>query len=103
MPDAADPGVGSRPQGFEGDSIEAAVVGVWCEVLGIASVLPDDAFLAVGGDSLGIMRVLSRLNQRFGTALSPETVFDLATPREQAMAIRRLLAPGATAPPSGRG
>jgi amino acid adenylation domain-containing protein len=49
---------------------ERAVAEVVCDVLGIARVGREDAFLSLGGDSLRAGQVASRLGKRFGKQVS---------------------------------
>lgn len=50
--------------------VEQAIAGIWRELLGHDRFNADEAFLAVGGDSLLAMRVLTRLRQQFGAEIA---------------------------------
>ncbi|MGG1552801.1 non-ribosomal peptide synthetase [Paenibacillus ferrarius] len=43
--------------------IEGAIASVWSDILGIARISRSESFFEIGGDSLGVMKVLSRLKQ----------------------------------------
>ena len=55
------------------------IIEIWREILNVRSVRIRDDFFALGGNSLLAMRMLYRLEQAFGTALLPSTLFQLAT------------------------
>ncbi|MEQ5836822.1 amino acid adenylation domain-containing protein [Marinobacter sp. NFXS9] len=52
------------------------VVAAWKEVLKQHSLAPEDHFFALGGDSVGLMQVVSRLNQTLGIDLDPGALFE---------------------------
>jgi acyl transferase domain-containing protein len=54
--------------------LEATIAGVWQEVLGIEQVGVDEDFMALGGDSLIALRVLSRLRPIFGVSIPPQSL-----------------------------
>ncbi|GAA4887644.1 non-ribosomal peptide synthetase [Actinomycetospora straminea] len=60
--------------------VEAALCAVVAEVLGVASVDPDDDFFALGGHSLLATRVVARAGDRLGGTLTVRDVFDAPTP-----------------------
>ena len=64
----------------EADPVAAIVAGVWQEVLGVPAIGREDDFFALGGDSLRLLRVTSRLRELFG----------LEVPLADAFAARRL-------------
>jgi acyl transferase domain-containing protein len=74
------------PAGAE-DEVEAAVMQVWQELLGV-SVRPQDNFFELGGHSLVGTQVLSRIRERFGVNLNLRTIFEAVTPAELAERIR---------------
>jgi len=57
-------------------STEKKLIDIWQGILSISSIKPNDHFLALGGDSLGAMQMLNRIEMEFGVALSIVTVFD---------------------------
>lgn len=71
------------------DQLSQQIVDIWCEVLGIDRVGPRDSFFSLGGDSLSIVQVKSRLD---GIAPGTVTLGDLfaqATVTDLAELIRR--------------
>jgi acyl-CoA synthetase (AMP-forming)/AMP-acid ligase II/acyl carrier protein len=68
--------------------VELIVIDIWRQVLGLEVISVDDDFVALGGDSLRIMQVLSRINQQFGTSLSLTDLFDAMTVRDVAALIK---------------
>jgi acyl carrier protein len=54
---------------------------LWCDVLDLPSINPDDNFFDVGGDSLRAMRLMSQLRQRFEIALPLSALFETPTVR----------------------
>jgi amino acid adenylation domain-containing protein len=64
--------------------LEAAVAGVWQEILGLPSVDREDNFFDLGGTSLLATRLLSKLNQTFGRKLPASAVFEYTTVRSMA-------------------
>jgi acyl carrier protein len=83
--DDAEPHISSTRQ--ELAEIERGVVTVWSEVLDIDVVDSQDDFFDLGGDSVQMMQVVSRLRRRFGINLDLKIAFDGATPRGFAQAI----------------
>jgi amino acid adenylation domain-containing protein len=59
--------------------VEAAVAGIWSEVLGQPRVGVEDNFADLGGDSLQAARVLARVNAECGVELPFSTLFDAPT------------------------
>ncbi|WP_028934504.1 non-ribosomal peptide synthetase [Pseudonocardia spinosispora] len=93
---------GSEPSGggdrrAPRDATEAAVVAIWREVLDRPDVGPDDDFFALGGHSLLTMRMLDRLNGRFGLDVALSEVFGTPTPAATAFAVRRRIIDGTSA------
>ena len=58
---------------------EQALARIWGEVLGTSEVAVEDDFFALGGDSIGCIRVMSRARAAFGVELSPRVLFDRPT------------------------
>jgi hypothetical protein len=50
--------------------VEAAVAGMWCEVLGVDRVSVHDNFFALGGHSLLATRVVNKVEQLTGLEVS---------------------------------
>ncbi|MEV0395261.1 non-ribosomal peptide synthetase [Polymorphospora rubra] len=63
---------------------EVSVAALWSEVLGNGPSTVDDDFFAVGGDSLQLATVWSRLGTDFGADLSLNSMMYVTTVREQA-------------------
>ncbi|SEP81454.1 non-ribosomal peptide synthase domain TIGR01720/amino acid adenylation domain-containing protein [Pseudomonas sp. NFACC02] len=55
------------------------VVAAWAEVLGKQDLAAHDHFFARGGDSVGVVQVLSRLNNELGLTLEPAHLFEHPT------------------------
>jgi acyl carrier protein len=66
------------------------VLKVWREVLGIEDAGPDDDFFELGGDSLVATRLVARLREETGTAVSLLAVFDNPTPAELTLELEQL-------------
>ncbi|MGH7798827.1 MAG: phosphopantetheine-binding protein [Candidatus Binatia bacterium] len=56
--------------------IEEALALVWAEVLGIDKVSVDDDFFDLGGHSLAVTQVISRLQERFQAEFSVRSVLE---------------------------
>ncbi|MGW6598225.1 amino acid adenylation domain-containing protein [Streptomyces sp. NPDC055036] len=63
---------------------ETVVAAVWRDVLGIEEVGATDDFFQIGGDSLSMVRVISRLRTVLGVELPVRTLFHARTVRELA-------------------
>ncbi|WP_344343169.1 amino acid adenylation domain-containing protein, partial [Kitasatospora putterlickiae] len=66
---------GRRPR----SAPEVALCEVFAEVLGVERVGIDDDFFALGGHSLLVMRLMSRVRERLGAELSVRAVFESPT------------------------
>ena len=55
-----------------GDEVSA----IWSEVLGRQGVRPEDSFFALGGSSLAAARIVSRIQERLGVAVSLVDLFE---------------------------
>lgn len=66
--------IGRRP----GTAVEAALAGLWALALGRDTVGADGDFLALGGDSLSGVSLLTMVRDIFAVELSPLTLFDEA-------------------------
>jgi acyl carrier protein len=56
-----------------------ALAELWCEVLRVDSVAPDDNFFDLGGDSLKAIELVHRASRKFRVTLSPVSVFERPT------------------------
>ncbi|MEV5215334.1 amino acid adenylation domain-containing protein [Streptomyces albidoflavus] len=79
------------------EGTESVVAAVWREVLGVEEVGATDDFFQIGGDSLSMVRVLSRLRTVLGAELPVRTLFRARTVRELAAE------PALTGPAPGAG
>jgi amino acid adenylation domain-containing protein len=70
-----------------GNDIEAAIAEIWQDVLALERVGTSDNFFDLGGHSLLLVRVHSRLTQRFGPGLSLVDLYRLPTVGDLAAAI----------------
>ncbi|MGH9334017.1 MAG: FkbM family methyltransferase, partial [Vicinamibacteria bacterium] len=76
---------------------ERALAAVWCEVLGLDEVSPDDNFFEVGGDSILSIQVVSRA-RKAGWKISPKDIFRFQTVSELAAAAKPVQPMEAAAP-----
>ena len=62
-----------------GNPVEASLVRIWSEVLGVAQVAPEDNFFALGGHSLLATRLVTRIKRDLGLALPLRVLFERPT------------------------
>ena len=74
--------------------LERTIVRTWEEVLGVPGIGVLDRFLDLGGNSLKAMQIITRLQNALEQVLPLESLFNIATVKEQAAAIEQQL--GAT-------
>jgi nonribosomal peptide synthetase DhbF len=91
------PGQG-RPPGTEG---EKALCELFAEVLGVPSVGIDDSFFELGGDSLRVARLLSRIQAVLGTEIGVRAVFETPTVAALARHLGQTRLPEPTVPDAG--
>jgi amino acid adenylation domain-containing protein len=72
---ASDPAESARPR----SGLEENLMKIWNEVLGVGSIGIHDDFFGLGGNSLQINRVASRLKSQLGITLNMAELFDLST------------------------
>ncbi|MEV0728031.1 amino acid adenylation domain-containing protein [Polymorphospora sp. NPDC050346] len=77
---------------------ERLVARVWCEVLGVERVGPDDDFFALGGHSLLATQVVARLRRELGPDVRLRQVFELPRLSAFAAALPQPPAAGAADP-----
>ncbi|MFN6563899.1 MAG: non-ribosomal peptide synthase/polyketide synthase [Nostoc sp. ChiSLP01] len=59
--------------------VEAQLVQIWCEVLGLERIGVKDNFFELGGHSLLATQVVSRINSNLGFSLSVQKMFEFPT------------------------
>jgi aryl carrier-like protein len=76
--------------------VEAILAGIWQEVIGVAEVRREDNFFDLGGHSVLVTQMLTRLRRNLGIELTLRNVFESPTLGELARIIDRHLveAPG---------
>jgi FkbH-like protein len=78
--------------------LEVTLAAIFAEVLGIAEVGVRDGFFELGGQSVGVVRILSRVRDALGVELGPEVFFAGPTVERLAEAVtgrRAAVAPAA--------
>ncbi len=80
--------VAGPPPGGDADEVTAAMRSIWAEVLKVPDIGLDDDLFDVGGHSLSITMISSRVQQRFGVQVPLDTFFDHPTVREIAAIVR---------------
>ncbi|MBW8879185.1 MAG: amino acid adenylation domain-containing protein, partial [Acidobacteria bacterium] len=80
--------------------LERRLCEIWQEVLGVERVGIEDGFFDLGGHSLLVIRLVSKVNSQLGIRLSPRRIFEHSTVRALAGVIEGLAgeAPGAWEP-----
>ena len=68
--------------------IETGLIEIWKDMLDVETVLPDDNFLSLGGNSMMALRILAQVNARFGIKLPTQVLFECSTVRELTAAIQ---------------
>jgi acyl carrier protein len=69
--------------------IEQQVLNIWKEILGLDSISTQDGFMKLGGDSMKIMSLISRVYTEFGIELPLESIFNSVTVQELANFIEK--------------
>jgi iturin family lipopeptide synthetase A/iturin family lipopeptide synthetase C/tyrocidine synthetase-3 len=75
--------------------VEKRLSSIWQEVLELSDVSTDDNFFDLGGDSLGVMRMLARVRRDFHVDVSIRSLFEGPTIAELVLEVDRLKAQGA--------
>jgi len=68
--------------------LETSIADIWAQVLGVERVDVYDNFFTLGGDSIGSIRVVSRL-RKIGIVVTPKTLFENQTVADLASAAGR--------------
>ncbi|MEP3114223.1 SDR family NAD(P)-dependent oxidoreductase [Nisaea sp.] len=58
---------------------ETIMTSIWCAVLGLEKIGPNDDFFALNGDSLLGTQLMAQINRRFGSRLQIKTLFESPT------------------------
>ncbi|MCC7249192.1 MAG: amino acid adenylation domain-containing protein, partial [Lysobacter sp.] len=66
---------------------EAGLAAIWCEVLAIERAGRDDRFLDLGGNSLKVIQLATRIRARFGREMPVDALFKAPSLRAMAAAI----------------
>ncbi|GLH98152.1 non-ribosomal peptide synthetase [Phytohabitans aurantiacus] len=74
-----------------GDTLLAELTTIWEQVLRIDDIGPDEDLFDLGGHSLSITRISSRIQQRYGVHVPLDAFFDTPTVAEIATIVRRSL------------
>jgi acyl carrier protein len=89
--EAVVPGTAPVPDATAGSAPVAGVCALWAEVLGRPEVGPDDDLFALGGDSLAVVRIAARTEDRFGVPVPAALFFETPTPAAFGAALARLV------------
>ena len=68
------------------------VAGVWCEVLDVPAVGPDDDFFDLGGDSFKVVAVVGALRERLALDIPLAALLHEPTPAGFTAELRRIAA-----------
>lgn len=97
--------VAPRPAGGA-SALEASMLGLWAEMLGVSSVLASDNFFDLGGHSLLAAKLVAAITSRLGQRCTVLDLFEAPTPSELARVLcaqgdpSPALAPVAAPPPT---
>ncbi|WP_433532879.1 amino acid adenylation domain-containing protein [Micromonospora sp. CA-263727] len=70
-----------------GTGTERELARIWRELLELPAIAPDDDFFALGGDSILVLEVFARAQERFPATPRPTVIYQHRTLRELAAAI----------------
>ena len=82
-----EPDGGRAAEPLPTDALEARLLGLWREVLGVPGLGVHDNFFEAGGDSIRCLQLVSRMNQA-GLALGPQHLFQHQSVTELARVLR---------------
>lgn len=71
------------------DPLTAQLAAMWADVLGVAVVLPNDDFFALGGDSLQAARLVLRIRDVYRVPFPVRTLYEAGTLRACAAVVQR--------------
>ncbi|MCQ8129884.1 AMP-binding protein, partial [Methylomonas rivi] len=72
------------------NEFEQQIAAIWCEVLGIKAVMPQQSFFAVGGQSITAVQTIAKIRERLGVEVEPRLFFEVPSLREFAAAVAML-------------
>ncbi|MDO9103968.1 MAG: AMP-binding protein, partial [Methylovulum sp.] len=72
--------------------VERQVAAIWCEVLGINAVAPQQSFFALGGQSITAVQVISCLREQLGVTVEPRLFFEVPSLRDFSAVIEKAIA-----------
>jgi len=81
------------PLAAPGDEIEKELMEIWCEVLKLIEIGINDNLFDLGGDSLHMTMIASRVRQRMNVEVTFGNFFEDPTIKGLASAVRRLNQP----------
>ncbi|MFE9561566.1 amino acid adenylation domain-containing protein [Streptomyces sp. NPDC006487] len=90
-PQAADADAGVDTDTDAGDETTGTVRRIWAEVLNLPDVGPEDDLFDLGGHSLTVIQIASRIRDALGVELDFDVFFDVPTPAGIAAAVRERL------------
>ncbi|WP_327234109.1 amino acid adenylation domain-containing protein [Streptomyces sp. NBC_01317] len=67
------------PTASAGDGVVPALCAIWCEVLDLPAVDPEDDLFDLGGHSLTIIRIAARIRESLGVEVDFDVFFDTPT------------------------
>lgn len=74
---------------FSGNEIEAELINIWTEVLGIKNIRLNDNFMLLGGNSIKLVKLKVRIHKVFGVELDLTQMFTFSRLFEQAELISK--------------
>jgi thioesterase domain-containing protein/acyl carrier protein len=92
----------SRATGSSKESVEAVLAEWWQELLGVERVGLDDDFFELGGQSLIVVRLFSKIKKTYGVNFGLSTLFEARTVRTLARLIREARTMSQAEPARGR-
>ncbi|MFV0308088.1 MAG: type I polyketide synthase [Desertimonas sp.] len=82
------PGEAGEQEPASGASVEAVLLQIWVDLLGVDDIGPDDDFFDAGGHSLIAIRLMSRIAKDLGVRFQLATIFEAPTVSSLAALIR---------------
>jgi len=80
---------------IETESVENLILTVWSDVLGVPIIDSDENFFDLGGDSLLLMKVHSRLEKLLGIKIEIVDLFEFTTVRTLSDRLHTFITPRA--------